>query len=183
MWKSYNRFYGQTIKSEFGLLFALKNASEVPSLKKVTITCLSKNPSKTKRILMALSCLQLFVKKKAQVVTAKKSTVATKVRQGQPLGAKVVLNHNTARQFLHFVTFFLMPRLDLTSLFFVQERNSDFKFFVKTATVFSRLRPFFTFYQFLPLIQVVLSVNNIPNKGQVFFWRLNKIPVFLQKTP
>jgi len=177
MWKSYDRFYSQTLKSEAGFLFALKNVNKVPSVNKICITCLSKTPIKTKGVLMTSSGLQLLVNKKAQLVTAQKSIITTKVRKGQPLGSKITINKSISWQFLHFLTFVLMPQLDLTKLFSLKEKSSDFKFYISTPTVFSRLTPFFNFFQFLPPIQVVVLMKNFPTKGKIFFWRLLKLPL------
>lgn len=179
MWKSYDRFYSQTLKSEASLLLLSKNVHEVPRVSKISVTCLPKAPYTMKGILMALSSLQLLVNKKAKLVTANKSIVLTKVRKGQPLGATISITRGAASQFLNFLTFIVMPQLDLTKLLPCSKKSVDFKLFIRTPTAFSRLTPFFNFFQFLPPIQVVCSLKKGPSKGHLFFLRLMKLPLAL----
>ena len=181
MWKSYNRFYTQIIKSEAGSIYQCRNVNQIPSVKRVSISCVSNNPNSVKSTLMTLSALQLVFDKKAKIVTSRDSVVLTKVRKGQPLGAKVFLTKGSAWQFLNFLTFNLMPQLDLTKKIYFSKRNSDFKFIIKSSAVFNVLKPFFNFFQFLPSIQVVFGFKNPPINDKPFFWRLLKLPVASSK--
>ena len=100
-----------------------------------------------------------------------------KIRKGQPLGAKTFLTGGRGLQFLSFFTLKLMPGLDLTSLLFYHSGNSDFKFFIKSSSIFSELRHFFQFFQFLPPIQVIFTLKQPSNAKQIFFLRFLKLPV------
>jgi hypothetical protein len=177
MWKSYDRFYSQTLKAEAGLLFLSKNVHEVPFINKICITCLLKSPLTTKNILMGLSSLQLIIKKKARLVKAKKATVITKTRKGQPVGSKLLLGRGNVRPFLHFLTFTIMPQLDLVELHCCNERSVCFNLFITPPTIFGKLTLFFKYFQFLPALKIVLSLKRAPHKGKVLFWRLLKIPL------
>ena len=181
MWKNYNRFYTQIIKSEVGSIYLCKNVNQIPSVKKASLTCVSGNPNSTKSTFMTLSALQLIANKKAKLVTSRKSIVLTKVRKGQPLGAKVFLTGGLALQFLNFLTFNLMPQLDLTKLIRCGKENTDFKFFIKSPAVFNKLTPFFNFFQFLPPIQIVFTLKGSSDLENTFLWRLLKLPVSLSK--
>jgi len=181
MWKNYNRFYTQILKTEAGYFYLCKNVNQIPSVKKVSLTCVPTNLNNSKNIIMALSALQLIVNKKARLVTARDSVILTKVRKGQPLGAKIFLTSGVVWQFIHFLTFNLMPRLDLTKLLRCKKKSLDFKFFVKSPSVFNRLIPFFKFFQFLPPIQVVFTLKRSSNVEKIFFWRLLKLPVSFYK--
>jgi ribosomal protein L5 len=99
MWKKYNNFYTQTIKSEVGFTQLCKNVNQIPCIKKVSLTCVCKTPNNIKNVLMTLSALQLVVNRKAKVVTSKQSLAQIKIRKGQPLGAKICLTGGTALQF------------------------------------------------------------------------------------
>ena len=61
MWKNYNRFYTQILKSEAGYVYLCKNVNQIPSVKKVSLTCVPVNPNNSKNIIMALSALQLIL--------------------------------------------------------------------------------------------------------------------------
>ncbi len=181
MWKNYNRFYTQTLKSEAGYFYLCKNINQIPSVKKVSLTCVPGNPNNVKSVIMALSALQLILNKKAKLVTSRDSVVLTKVRKGQPLGAKTFLTNGVVWQFINFLTFNIMPRLDLTRLLHYNKKSLDFKFFIKSPAVFNRLIPFFKFFQFLPPIQVVFTLKKSSDIDKIFFWRLLKLPVSLLK--
>jgi len=177
MWKSYNRFYTQTIRSEVGSIFLCKNVNEIPSVKKISLTCVSSSPNNVRNVLMTLSSLQLVGNRKTKIVTSKRSNALMKIRKGQPLGAKTLFTSGRGLQFLNFFTLKLMPGLDLTSLLFHNSGNNDFKFFIKSFSIFSELRHFFQYFQFLPAIQVLLTLKQPSNAKLIFFWRFLKLPV------
>ena len=177
MWKSYNRFYTQTIRSEVGSVFLCKNVNEIPYVKKISLTSVSSSPNNIRNVLMTLSSLQLVSNRKTKIVTSKRSNSLMKIWKGQPLGAKTFLTGGRGLQFLSFFTLKLMPGLDLTSLLFYHSGNSDFKFFIKSSSIFSELRHFFQFFQFLPPIQVIFTLKQPSNAKQIFFWRFLKLPV------
>jgi len=177
MWKKYNNFYTQTIKSEVGFTQLCKNVNQIPCIKKVSLTCVCETPNNIKNVLMTLSALQLVVNRKAKVVTSKQSLAQIKIRKGQPLGAKICLNGGTALQFFNYFIFNLMPNLDLLKLMPYQKENIDFNFFIKSSIIFSKLGPFFNFFQFLPPVQLVLSFGKNSNKKNIFFLRSLKLPV------
>jgi ribosomal protein L5 len=177
MWKKYNRFYTQRIKSELGVTQLCKNVNQIPCIKKISLTCVCDTPNNIKNVLMTLSALQLIVNKKAAVVISKQSLALMKIRKGQPLGAKIFLTGDTALQFFNYFTFNLMPKLDLLKLIPYNNGNTDFKFFIKSSTIFTRLGSFFNFFQFLPPVQVVLSLGKNSKKKTIFFLRFLKLPV------
>jgi len=182
MWKNYNRFYTQIIKSEVGSVYLCKNVNQIPCIKKVSLTCVSSKWSNIKNVLMTLSALQLIVNRKAKLITSRVSIALMKIRKGQPLGAKVFVTGGTGLQFLNFLIFNLMPRLDLTQLIFYNKENKDFKLFIRSSSIFSVLQPFFNFFQFLPSIQVVFTLKRSSDFKKLFFWRFLKLPVsYLRK--
>jgi ribosomal protein L5 len=128
---------------------------------------------------MALTSLQVFLFKKGHVLTAQKSTTATKIRKGYPVGATTQMNGVFGKQFLHFLIFSVMPRLDLNKLLFYQNKSLNFKFFIKTAKVFNKLTHFFTFFEYLPPLQVVFFWGENFIEKKIFFLRLLKFPVKL----
>ena len=123
MWKNYNRYYTQILKSEVGSIYQSRNINQIPSVEKISLTCVSNNPNSTKSILMILSAIQLVINKKARIVTAQDSIIMTKVRKGQPLGGKNSLTNDSVWLFLNFLTFNIMPLLDLTK--FMQLKKND----------------------------------------------------------
>ena len=180
MWKSYNRFYTQTLKSETSHLFLIHNINNIPVLNKISLSCLTKFPLSLKGILMVLSGLQLIFNKKAQLIKAKKGIIIKKIKKGYPLGGKLQVSGFKALNFLQFLTFVVLPKLDLTKFFIFQEKNFDFKFFIFNSSRFCRLNSFFNSFQFLPPIQIVFSFKNLPTKEKIFFLRLVKFPVVLR---
>ena len=109
MWKNYNRYYTQILKSEVGSIYQSRNINQIPSVEKISLTCVSNNPNSTKSILMILSAIQLVINKKARIVTAQDSIIMTKVRKGQPLGGKNSLTNDSVWLFLNFLTFAFIP--------------------------------------------------------------------------
>ena len=149
--------------SEVGSVFLCKNVNEIPYVKKISLTSVSSSPNNIRNVLMTLSSLQLVSNRKTKIVTSKRSNSLMKIRKGQPLGAKTFLTGGRGLQFLSFFT-----------LLFYHSGNNDFKFFIKSSSIFSELRHFF---QFLPPIQVIFTLKQPSNAKQIFFWRFLKLPV------
>jgi ribosomal protein L5 len=177
MLKNFNRFYTRNLKSEAGLLFFSKNINEIPTLRKISLNCISKNSSGIKGTLMALSALQLISNKNSLMVKSQKSTILTKVRKGQPIGSRAVLTTGVIWQFLYTLTNYVMPQLDMIQFLDHQKKDTDFKFFIKSPMAFFKLRSFFYPFQFLPPVQVVFSLKKTSSIKRLFFLRLLKLPV------
>lgn len=183
MWKSYNRFYTQIIKSEAGFLFLSKNVYKVPYVKKASLACASKNPITVKSTLMTLSGLQLAVNRKTFITTAQKSRVVAKIRKGNPLGSKVSFFGDGVYQIAHMMSLKLLPQLELVNFLRCNDKSFDFIFFIKSPMIFYRLVPFFNYFQSLPPLQVVLSAKGLYCSKKALFWRLFKLPInFSKKT-
>jgi ribosomal protein L5 len=130
---------------------------------------------------MTLSSLQIFLSKKGRLLTAQKSSAAKKIRKGYHIGSSINLNGIFGKQFLHFLIFSVMPRLDLNTLLLYQKKNLDFKFFIKTSKIVDKLTPFFNFFEYLPPLQVVVFWRENSTERNFFFLRLLKFPVYTTK--
>ena len=90
----------------------LKNAMQVPCLKKITVSiCLSEAVQNTKVLDKAAADLAVITGQKAKMTRAKKSIANFKLRAGQPLGVVVTLRKARMYEFLDRLINVAFPRV------------------------------------------------------------------------
>lgn len=96
------------LKSEFGY----KNAMQVPRLEKIVVNIgLGEALTNSKAVDAAVGDLALITGQRAVVTKAKKSIATFKVREGNPIGAKVTLRGERMWDFLERLTRVALPRI------------------------------------------------------------------------
>ena len=96
------------LKSEFGY----KNAMQVPRLEKIVVNIgLGEALTNAKAVDAAVGDLALITGQRAIVTKAKKSIATFKVREGNPVGAKVTLRGERMWDFLERLTRVALPRI------------------------------------------------------------------------
>jgi large subunit ribosomal protein L5 len=96
------------LKSEFGYT----NAMQVPRLEKIVVNIgLGEALTNSKAVDAAVGDLALITGQRAIVTKAKKSIATFKVREGNPIGAKVTLRGERMWDFLERLTRVALPRI------------------------------------------------------------------------
>ena len=96
------------MKAEFGY----KNAMQVPRLEKIVVNIgLGEALTNAKAVDAAVGDLALITGQRAIVTKAKKSIATFKVREGNPIGAKVTLRGERMWDFLERLTRVALPRI------------------------------------------------------------------------
>lgn len=96
------------LKSEFGY----KNAMQVPRLEKIVVNIgLGEALTNSKAVDAAVGDLALITGQRAIVTKAKKSIATFKVREGNPVGAKVTLRGERMWDFFERLTRVALPRI------------------------------------------------------------------------
>jgi ribosomal protein L5 len=182
MWTSYSRFYNDILKKETAVVFLSKNANAIAILTSIRVFCFTTFPLNVKKIMVPLSCLEVFFNKKANFVVANKSSAVAKIRDFQPLGACIFLKGDKATQFIHHLIFLTFSQLNTYASFFFKKQNLDFVFNLKITPSFGKLNFFFGFFQMLRALQVVFFwKKKIDYNKKFLFLRSYKIPVVVIK--
>jgi len=182
MWTSYSRFYKEIIKKETAVVFLTENPNESPKITSIRVFCFSTFPLDVKKVMIPMSCLEVFFDKKANLVVANKSSAVSKIRDLQPLGAFVFLKGDKAIQFLHHLIFLVLSKLDSYSLLSFRKQNLDFVFNLKISPSFLKLSFLFGFFQILRALQVVFFwKKKIGSNKKFLFLRSHKIPVVVSE--
>ena len=92
--------------------FGYKNAMQVPRLEKIVVNIgLGEALTNSKAVDAAVGDLALITGQRAIVTKAKKSIATFKVREGNPIGAKVTLRGDRMWDFLERLTRVALPRI------------------------------------------------------------------------
>jgi hypothetical protein len=178
MWTSYSRFYKEILKKETAVAFLTENANESPKITSIRVFCFYGFSLDVKKIMLPLTCLEVFFNKKANLVVANKSSAVSKIRDLQPLGAFVFLKGDKTIQFLHHLIFLVLSKPDNYSPPVFKKQNLDFVFNLKITPSFLKLALFFGFFQILRALQVVFFwKKKIAHDKKFLFLRSHKIPL------
>ena len=104
--------YNNEVVPELMKRFGLKNRLAVPRIKKIVINVgAGRAITEAKRIDQATSDLAAISGQKAVIAKARKSVSAFKLRQGQPIGAKVTLRGKRIYEFFDRLVSIVLPRV------------------------------------------------------------------------
>jgi len=76
-----------------------RSLTQIPKLKKISLRFTFKN-SDPKKLITALTALELITSQKGSLISSKVSSVSLKIREGQPIGCVVILRRSTMQEFL-----------------------------------------------------------------------------------
>jgi large subunit ribosomal protein L5 len=104
--------YDDEIKAQLKEALGLRNPMEVPRLEKIVLNCgVGKATQQASLLEGAVADLRIITGQKPLVTKAKKSIAGFKVREGNPIGAKVTLRGARMWEFLDRLITLAIPRI------------------------------------------------------------------------
>ena len=157
--------YNKTIKYDFLNKFTYANLSEIPRIKKITLTFKCKDISLQHLSIILLS-MELITLKKASFQLAKTSNVFLKIQKGVPCGGKVIVHGAFLKVFLNRFVFDIVPVMknvmELQSKT-INENSFSYKF-SSNSIVLSELQEQYPLFNDLP--ELVMSFTTTANSKQ-----------------
>lgn len=164
----YLEFYYKTvIKYDLINKFNYRNLNELPKLKQVILNFKIKN-IKIKTFVAALIAVELITKKKNKITTTKKPNIFLKIRKGQPIGGKIILQKTTMYHFLSLLMLEIFPKISNSFKFKLNNKNI---FYIKLDNKnlnFSNLKEHYNLYNLIPYITISILTNTKTHK-ELFF--------------
>ena len=125
-------------------------------VKKITLSLHFYTEPTFKDFAASYAALKLISNQTPYVIRSKKSRVNLKVRKGSPLGVKVTLRGKNLQIFLTRLVWEILPNIKGVEL--VPGRLIQ-SFFLKDIFIFSELKKFYFFFNRLPQIKIVLTLD------------------------
>lgn len=175
MWKNYNRFYKNVLKSEMALFVTSKNIHETFELNKVSVTANESHHTSTKKALLHLGYLNLITGNKGKIIKLKDSNYNINVRKGSALGSTIILRKDFCFQFLIFCLYNVLSQHD-TARPIQKVQSNNISFSIQSARFFNRVLPCIKFFREIKKIRVLFFFNSFC-KQNVFLLRFLKFPI------
>ena len=167
-----DNYYKNIIKYDLLNRFRYKSIKKLPKLKKIVLNCGCKN-SDLKQIVSSLTALELIGAQKGLLTFAKKSNISLKIRKGNPIGCKILLNKIIMYQFLEKLILQVISNLPSFS---VKNFNSA-SITLKNPLIFSELEQQYYFFKNVSKIDITIVSDSTSFSEFVFLLRSFKLPV------
>ena len=176
----FKNYYNNVIKYDLINKFYYKNHKQIPKIINITLNfnCKSLN---VKNLLSSLVALELITMKKGIVLTSKKSNIVLKIRKGNPIGCKVILEKKYINIFFFRLVSEIFPNMKLFKGFYVKNlinsNSNSFIFKIKKILFIDELEKHYTFFKDLPQIEINIITNSVYFFELTFLLQSYKFPI------
>lgn len=171
-------YYKKIIRQDLINKFSYNNLKEVPELKKIVLNFGNQN-SDLKTLAASINSLNLITNKENSTLTkAKKPNILLKIRKGQPVGCKIVLEKSSMYDFLFKLLVEIFPILkDFKGIpLSVNNSTKSFSFTIQELITFKELETHFYLFSNLPPLNITLITNTKSRKELTFLLNSFKMP-------
>jgi len=164
----YLEFYYKTvIKYDLINKFNYSNINELPKFKTIILNFNIKN-NKIKTFVSTFVAIELITQKKSIITNAKKPNLFLKIRKGQPVGGKIVLQKTKMYHFLSLLMLEIFPKISNSIKFKINSKNTFFTTLDNKHLNFSTLKKHYNLYSLIPYITITIITNSKTHK-ELFF--------------
>jgi len=155
--------------------FRYKNLTKIPKLNFISLRFNFKK-SDLKQLIAALIALELITFQKGSLIESKVSSVSLKIREGQPVGCKVVLRRLKMLEFLTELINKIVienKKIKRSKIF----NYNSFSFKISNVLIFNELEKNYQFFKNLKGLDINISTTPTDFKNFLFLLKSHKIKV------
>lgn len=163
-------FYNNIVTYSLLNKFNYKKNKTIPKLKKMILTFNCKD-SDLKKLASSLLALELISTKRGRLTTAKKSNALLKIRKGNPVGCKVILQKKLMYNFLNKLLIEIMPKMKNLKDFVIETNEKEqntFSYTLKNNIIFFEFESNYYLFNNLPYLQITF-ITNAKTKNELLF--------------
>ena len=174
-------YYQSVIQYDLINKFQYKNLQNLPKLEKIVLHFSYNNPN-IKILASSLLSLELITTKRGTLTTAKNSHILLKLRKGNPVGCKVILQKTLM---YHFFTKLLVDIIPQMKEFKKIDFQSDIlqpvvlPYQLKNVFAFSELEQNYNLFNNLSNLNIIIVTNIMTKKELLFLFNSFKLPTNL----
>jgi large subunit ribosomal protein L5 len=164
-----NYFYNKTTKYDLINKFNYNKTKNLPKLKKIILNFSCKN-TQIKNLSASLLALELITLKKGNLTTTTKSNILLKIRKGNPVGCKVVLQNCKMFTFLERLICDIIPIIANIKKYKVADIRNKTSFSLKilNALNFKELEKSYNLFNELNNLDIVIVFESHLKKELIF---------------
>ena len=176
-------YYKKVIKYDLINKFYYNNLKELPELKKIILS-FGCRTSEIKILAASVQALNLISQKHHHSITTSKHTsIFLKIRKGQPIGCKIILEKKDMYNFFLKLLTEIFPILKDFKGIYLNKNNSikNLSFTIKELITFKELETHFYLFNNVPPLNITLITNTKTKKELIFLLNSFKIPLITKQ--
>lgn len=173
-------YYNNIIKYDLINRFNYKSLKNIPELKKIVLNFGCKT-FELKKLSLSLLALQLVAGKKGVLTVSKKPNVVLKIREGNPVGCKVVLTKSLMYSFFTKLLIEILPKLKKKVLVERLFSKNALTYSFDNTFVFKEIENNYLLFNSLKHLQITLLTNTENTEELIFLLNSLKIIIKLSK--
>lgn len=172
----FDMYFQQIMKYDTVNAFYFNNLEQIPKLQTIVLN-FGYQKSNFKLLISGLLALEFITSKKSKITRSKHLNVLLKIRQGNPVGCKIVLRKKIMQQFYLKLITSVFTKLKHPQSTQFQQNYKSISIVVQNPLLFMELESHYEFYKDIPKLDITL-VTNSKSKNELFFL-LKSIKIFL----
>lgn len=173
-------FHDKKLKLELINKFFFNKTKNLPKIKKIILTFHCKTTD-LKQISSSILALEAITGQKGHLTKMKKSNIFLKIRKGQPIGCKLILNKKKIFFFITKLLFEIFPKIKNFSGFKNKTLNKNtFSFAIKDIMNFYELENHYHTFNKLTNLNITITTSSKEIKENKWLLNALKIPVNYQ---
>jgi large subunit ribosomal protein L5 len=170
-------FYFKTLKYDIINKFIYKNIIKLPKFNNIILKLNTKTVN-IKQLLSKLLAVELITYQKGCLLFSKNSILAFKIRKGNPIGCKVTIKNNNLFKIMGKIIIKLFPKFSSLDNYnsYIKIRKTKFLCDLKNIFTFFELENYYYYFNDLPKLFIIISLNYTNKKELVFVLKSFKFP-------
>lgn len=173
-------YYNNVVKYDLINKFYYKKSKPIPKIIKLILHFNCKNLN-VKILISSLIALELISTKKSLILLSKKSNILVKIRKGNPIGCKVILQKIEMNLFFFRLISEIFPNIKLFEGFSIKKFENcivhSFLFTIRKTLFVSELEKHYSFFKILPDLKINIITNSLSLFELVFLLNSYKFPL------
>lgn len=169
----FERYFHTIIKYDLINTFFYQDLIKIPKLEKIILNFGYKNPN-FRYIISSLLALEFISLKKGKITKSKDLNVFLKIKKGNPVGCKIILNKKSMYFFYLKLIIFILSKAKQSQksrLHWRLKLNKSLSFQLKNPLLFAELENHFQFFKNISQLDVTLITDSKCQKELIFLFK------------
>lgn len=178
-----DQYYKNIVKYDLINKFNYKNLKNIPKIKKIILNFGCKNPN-MKQLTISLLALELITGKKGSFTQAKSSNILLKIRKGNLVGCKLVLQKNLMYNFLTKLITEILPQMKTSNKIALNNKLNNttaVSYKISNTLIFPEFEKNYYLLNDLPNLHITFLTNTKSHAELIYLLNSFKLPTFFYK--
>lgn len=163
----FETYFQQVMKYDSINAFKFDNLKQIPKLKTIILN-FGYQKSNFKRLISGLLALEFITSKKSKLTRSKHLHILLKIKQGNPVGCKIILKKKIMHRFYLKLITSVFPKLKNPQNTQFQQNCKAISITIRNPLLFMELESHYEFFKDIPNLDITLLTNS-KSKNELFF--------------